>query len=288
MAASYTKKMRLRNEKGTGELCLRLHRSYVIGFSALTLLAFGPAAKANLITNGSFETTSLTTSGLFYPGSESGTTAPSVETGWTVDCAAAAAGSCVGTTPILTVVFPGTATTNYGYENQALYGPTPTTPIPNSPDGGNFVAGNGDPAYNVPFSQSVTGLIPGDIYTLTFYQAGAQEQGKSGATTEYWQVTFGSQVEDSATMNTPSMGFTPWSLQTLTFTATAATQVLQFLSIGTPGGAPPTALLDGVSLTPPGTPPPPPPATPEPSGLALLGFGTAWLVAVRGFRRRRI
>ncbi|MGH6911978.1 MAG: PEPxxWA-CTERM sorting domain-containing protein, partial [Phenylobacterium sp.] len=49
------------------------------------------------------------------------------------------------------------------------------------------------------------------------------------------------------------------------FTATSNSQLLTFLSVGTPSGLPPIALLDGVSLT----------MVPEPStwAMMLLGFG---------------
>jgi hypothetical protein len=61
----------------------------------------------------------------------------------------------------------------------------------------------------------------------------------------------------------------------MTFTATAATQVLSFLAKGTPGGAPPISFLDGVSLMA---------AVPEPTSWALMivGFG-----AVGATMRRR-
>jgi hypothetical protein len=229
----------------------------------------------DLVQNGNFEDTILINSNLFYTVGNSATQA-SYETDWTVDCAADSVQQCVGTNPILTVVFPGTATTNYGYMGQALYGPMPAT----DPGGGNVVAGNGDPEYNVSFSQVITGLTPGQSYLLTFYQAGAQEVGKSGATTDLWQVTLGSQTEDSPVMDTPSQGFTPWNEVDLVFLATSATEVLTFLSVGTPAGAPPTALLGDVALVQTTV-------APEPSGLALLGVGVCALFAVRRFRRKR-
>ena len=156
----------------------------------------------------------------------------------------------------------------------ALYGPMSAT----SPDGGNFVAADGDPDYSAPFSQTVTGLTPGESYLLSFYQAAAQQQGLSGPTTELWQVTLGGETLDSAIMNNPSQGFTAWNQQMMVFQATAATEVLTFLSVGTPGGAPPIALLDGVSLVQ---------TTPEPSNLALMGAGVLGLFAVRRFRHKR-
>ena len=42
-----------------------------------------------------------------------------------------------------------------------------------SPDGGNFVAIDGDPNFAVPLTQTVTGLTPGERYSISFYQAAA-------------------------------------------------------------------------------------------------------------------
>lgn len=278
----HTHKMRINNGTDVRGLFYGLRTSLIASLSALALLTVAPCAKADgmdLVQNGSFEETSLATSGLFYSGSETGLAAPSVETDWTIDCADDHVGSCVGTTPILTVVFPGTGTTNFGYQGQALYpGTSPNTMPATSPDGGNFVAADGDPDYNVSFSQTITGLTPGDSYLLAFYQAAAQEVGLSGATTEYWQVTLGTETLTSTVMNNPSEGFTPWNLQDLVFQATSATEVLTFLSVGTPSGEPPIALLDGVSLEQ---------TAPEPSGLALVCAGVLGLFAVRRHRQRR-
>ena len=60
-----------------------------------------------------------------------------------------------------------------------------------SPDGGNFVAIDSDAGFATPLTQVVTGLIVGKQYILTFYQASAQFTNKTGATTEQFQVTFG-------------------------------------------------------------------------------------------------
>ena len=113
----------------------------------------------------------------------------------------------------------------------------------------------------------------GHSYTVSFYQASGQQQGFTGATTEYWQVSLGSQTLNSPTMNTPSAGDTLWQLQSLTFVASAATEALTFLAVGAPA-LPPIAFLDGVSMTAAS-------AVPEPAslslfGIAVVGLGVAW------------
>jgi hypothetical protein len=56
----------------------------------------------------------------------------------------------------------------------------------------------------------------------------------------------------------------------LTFTATAASEALTFIAVGTPSGEPPFVLLDGVGFT----------AVPEPATFALLGIGLVGIGAV--------
>jgi hypothetical protein len=146
-----------------------------------------------------------------------------------------------------------------------------------SPNGGNIFAGDSALTYQQSISQLISGLVSGQKYTLTFYQAGAQQAGFSGATTDQWQVTFGSSVQTSTVMDVPSGGDVAWNSQTMTFTATAASETLTFLAQGTPNSDPPFALLDGVSLT----------LVPEPGSVTLLGFGAACIASLRRRRARR-
>jgi hypothetical protein len=60
------------------------------------------------------------------------------------------------------------------------------------------------------------------------------------------------------------------------FTADAVTETLNFLSIGTPTGLPPMALLDGVSVT----------AVPEPAAWAMMLLGFGGIGAAVRYRRR--
>lgn len=169
---------------------------------------------------------------------------------------------------------PGTADK---FGTLAVYGPFPYT----SPDGGDFIAADGDPKYNGLLWQTVSGLTVGEKYTLSFWQAAAQAKNKIGPTTEYWKVSFGGDVQYSDKFELEQAGIGDWEKQTMTFVAKQTSQVLSFLSEGTPGGQPPVVMLDGVSLT---AYQPPVGTVPEPStwAMMIMGFG-----AVAGVMRRR-
>ena len=151
-----------------------------------------------------------------------------------------------------------------------------------SPDGGAFVALDGDPGFSGPLTQTITGLTVGDTYQLTFYWAGAELSNRTGYQTIQLTGTFGGDpFATPVYTNTNPAGtpgsFSGWTLETFDFTATATSEVLSFLAVGSPAAnLPPFALLDGVSLT----------AVPEPSTWAMMlaGFGGLGYAA---FRRRR-
>ncbi len=148
------------------------------------------------------------------------------------------------------------------------------------PGGGNIIADDG--AYNAAaISQTITGLTPGAEYAVGFYWAGAQQTGFTGANTEQWQVTLGSQTLSTAVVDNNSEGFTGWMQQTLTFTATSASEALSFLAVGTPvsPSEPPFALLTDVTFA----------QTPEPGtlGLMLTGFGLIGAGVLRSRRRAK-
>ncbi len=89
-------------------------------------------------------------------------------------------------------------------------------------------------------------------------------------------MSLGSQNQFTPIISNPSHGFSGWRQETFTFTPPSASEVLSFLSIGTPGGVPSFALLDGVSVS----------DTPEPATWALLGTSLAGLSGFRLLRRR--
>lgn len=224
-----------------------------VALLALAAAVAAPASAAvELVTNGSFELNNVGVDGKQY-------FASSAVTGWS------------GGAHLTFIAAPGTADNPAKY--LAVYGPFPHT----SPDGGDFVLADGDPNYSGAIWQTISGLTVGKEYTLSFYQAAGQQQGFTGPTTERWQVTFGSDTKLSDQFTLPQGGVGDWQKQTMTFTATAASQVLTFLAKGTPGGAPPISFLDGVSLQEVV------PGVPEPATWAMLiaGFGFVGFAARR-------
>jgi len=235
---------------------MTLKRLAVIVCAAIGLTMGSGVVKADsLLTNGSFES---------YTGGHGAGNSPSQLassrgsgtgysnlTGWTID---------TGTYAFL--MAPGVADTTGSYSPE--YGNTFTLwgshnggldTLPNvSPDGGNYLALDGGSSYRGGgISQTLTGLTPGDVYAISFDWAGGQQYGFTGNTTEQVQVTFGTQVQATAVYSNASHGFgSPngvgtWASDTFDFTATGATEVLNFLAVGTPDGVPPMVLLDGVS-----------------------------------------
>jgi len=226
----------------------------ITGFA---ICAAGMSAKADLITNGSFE---QTTNGLGKIGSSPGATTN--VTGWNTNG--------------YNFVFSATGgdTNSYlqlwGAANGGIAGNT----LGASPDGGNYIGADG--AYETgAITQTVTGLVAGQQYSVGFYYAGAQQSGFTGDTTEQWKVSLGgSAVQSTPILNDVSHGFTGWNHEVFTFTADGSSDTLSFLAAGTPNGEPPFSLLDGVTMT----------AVPEPASMFLMGTGLAALGLIR--RRR--
>jgi len=287
-------------------------------------------AAVELVQNGGFETTTYTQShqiGVNAPTTGGGNQGVSQWTGTEVGCAPS---GCSGSFNILfhptTSAAPGPGVSGYGVTyNQnntgtgALSGIEPITqyggetqllsqgcgvspafscasppgpsPFVLSPNGGNFLAMDGDSVARGEIQQTIdgTGLINGHWYTLSFYWAATQLQNRVLGTTadtntlnERLDYRLGTQTFSTSTITqTNSHTFSGWQLVTNTFQYTGPSgtnQTLAFLSVGTPTGRPPVALLDGVSLT----------DTPEPATMALLSIGVAGLIFARRPNRRRV
>lgn len=249
--------------------------------AAIVMFGLGTAAAAspNLVTNGSFETSSATIAP-GYSGVEFGVDV--FNTGFISQSVTGWQATLPGGISFYFDASKGPSTNpvrNRYNDSRAFLAATYSGP---SPDGGNFIGfdsdqvGDGAGKYNSPFNQTITGLTTGSTYKLTYYWAGSQLQNRAGATTSQMTATFGGVTQTTGTpIVVGSQGFVGWSKVTNYFTATSSSDTLSFLAFGTPAGAPPFALLDGVSLT----------AVPEPAMWALMvgGFGLVGAAA----RRRR-
>lgn len=227
---------------------------------------------------------------------------------------------------IVCVVGIGTTTNTCGDPGPGTANSIPiTAPGTGTLPGGvtNYAMIDGDPQYGAPIYTDMTGLTVGDSYTISFYQASSEETGATPPTAydDSWlafllptsdtsgtyicpQAYCGTHSTETAApagsteafngstsqyMQNPAGGSTPWELESFTFTATAASQVLEFVTnvaTGTDGTiaegtsfVPPLLDLADVTLTQNSS-------TPEPStwGLTLLGVGVAF--AASKLRRR--
>lgn len=223
------------------------------------------AAHPNLVQNGGFETTTLANSSSFatyFTGTDK-------VANWTTN----------GYNLLFT---PGSAQTTggdteYGAGNVKFYGPLNGTMngFTDSPTGGNFVGADG--AFVVsPIQQTLTGLRIGQKYAVGFDWSAAQQVGFDGPTAEQWSVSLGDETHSTAVWKNPDHGFKPWSHVTFVYTATATSEVLSFLAVGTPSGRPPFSLLDGVTTA----------AMPEPAAWALMVGGLGLVGGALRSRRR--
>ena len=175
--------------------------------------------------------------------------------------------------------------------------------IPTAPDGGtNWLGADG--SYQTTFTYTtVTGLIVGSNYNITFFMGAGQQTGFTGATTSTWQVglstgtagcsfagansspgtclpntgTTTSQtptalaLASTPTNYTGTAAFSGWVGEEVSLVAAATNEVLWFLAVGTPSSTqPPFALLDGVSMI-----------IPEPPAYGLLMVGMLGLLGAR-------
>lgn len=237
----------------------------------VTLLLGGSLCGGNLVTNGSFDTSTYTANHEFDTSFNSQGVSGWTGTGYSI------------------YFFAGTQTTTSAISQwTSTLEMLDTASTKLSPNGGNFVALDADPSIGSTIFTSVGGLTVGQRYTLSFFWAASELQSRTGATNEQIQaqITNGATVDLnylSASVNTASQGFTidpatnNWFKVTLTFAASSATETLTFLGKSTSTGLPPMVLIDGVQIN----------AVPEPTTLTMLGLGSA-LILGAAVRRKRI
>lgn len=126
----------------------------------------------------------------------------------------------------------------------------------------------------VGIEQTITGLSVGATYEISFWDLASHDMGQAR-----WNVTFGNETKSGKTLTAAL----PWTSESVSFVATASSQVLRFASefIGATPHATPTVLtLDGITIKETVAAP-----VPEPSSLALLLAGTTALGFVVSRRR---
>jgi hypothetical protein len=242
--------------------------------AALAALVAGPAlaSPVNVLTNGNFTSGPGGSTVSTQFGSAGYTTVP----GWTVS-------AVNGSTPfdlwwVASTASTTSALTQYGNTGQELVPSYPGGTAPST----NFVSLDGDPNASGVLAQTVNGLVVGDHYQLSFDWAATQMTTASNSA-----YTIGVAFNLGASALTTVVGkpstsvysgayrtSSNWSVVTYNFTATSTSEVLSFLSFGTPVGGPPIALLDAISLE----------DIPEPSSVALV----AGVLLLAATRRRRI
>jgi hypothetical protein len=141
-----------------------------------------------------------------------------------------------------------------------------------APGGANFVALDGD-FDTGPLSQTITGLVAGKTYALTFDYAFGQQQGFFGPTVQTLSASVGASAWTSTPYALGSQGFSGWTPETFIFHASSASETLSFLASGNVP-VPPFAMLANVQVL----------AAPEPGTWALLILGVG---VVGGVARRR-
>lgn len=164
---------------------------------------------------------------------------------------------------------------DYNSDSSLLWGPGSGSAngFTGSPNGGYFVALNGEGDRGA-LSQTINGLTPGTVYTLSFDWAAAQQQTQSAASAQSIDVTLGSSTFSTPTVNLPGKGFSGWTYFSTPFTADSSSVVLSFLaneSLATSSAS--LMLIDGVSLKL--APVPEPSSYAAIGALALAGFAVA-------------
>lgn len=166
------------------------------------------------------------------------------------------------------------------------------------PDGATTALGM-DADYNsTPIYQTVSGLVVGHAYTVSFDWEASQWYGNVGTTTENVTAILGGKAITTDIYTLESKGLSRWMSVSDTFVydgktdtlpvlsngnstiLTTAANALTFIAHGTPVGEPPNVVLSNVELVDDGKT-----AVPAPTSLAFAG-GALLLAAVQISRQR--
>jgi hypothetical protein len=237
---------------------------------ATTAWMFGAAAQT--LNNGSFNATG--SAGFIQQGTTNDQSLPN----WTITTGSSGSYTCVATGPTITanVVVCGSGGDSFT---------TSPGTVPGGYNGNIFINDSGSP-YSLTISQTITNLVNGHNYALTFYYTGAQQTTFSGGSTDYWAVTTGSTVTPTPNITIGfgtaggNQGIGPtnaWAQETINFTAVGTTEALSFLAAGTGSGEPPFMMLADVQIF----------QVPEPASVMMYGAGLMGVAGLRRYRRRR-
>jgi hypothetical protein len=238
--------------------------------SAASLAALSAPAFAQSVTNGGFDTNggngevdfNTTVMGWNVPGNAT------QKYTFVFNAGAGVSGTTADTTG---------ATGSLG--NVSLWGPGTGSAngLTLSPDGGAFIGADGA-FQDEPIQQTISGLVAGHTYAVSFDWAAAQQSGFNGPTASGWMVSLGSGPSQSTgNLAIGNHGFSGWQQSTFDFIADGTSDTLSFLSTGVGGAAlPPFSLLDSVDIK----------GVPEPSTWAMMVLGFS-LLGYASFRRRR-
>jgi hypothetical protein len=235
----------------------------ILGFQA------SAQAQTNLVTNGTFQVTGGTTSfqfGTWGPYTPAETLAGWQSVGYNF---AYIAGQTSATGFYGSFSLWNQSNASNGLNNAA---PGNTNYLALDSD---YPASDGQHNATAAVTQTISGLVVGQTYNVSFAWAGAQQQGFDGATTDNLTVSLGGSSQTTNTINVANHGFSGWITQTFGFIATSSSEVLSFLAGGSPA-VPPFVLLANVSVT----------QAPEPASVAVLLTGLLGVIGLGATRRR--
>lgn len=192
-------------------------------------------------------------------------------TGWSQGTGITNSSSKGNTCVVISGVFCTTTTWGTGHSNDL--------PTGSVPGGGNYYTDPLSSANSDMLYQTISNLIVGATYAVSFYQASfALSNASTTAIPIQWAVDLqGDPVLYSPAMNVSSAVGTGWQAVTLSFVAQATSEVLSFVTYSTSSAAVSQfAALANVSIA----------QAPEPASLAVVAMGIGGLALLR--RRRRL